>query len=130
MKGSKSMQIYSIKLKRIYVFFLFIVVFCNAQSSSKEGPFDKLIIANAMIIPGHGGPAYGPADIIIEKNRIVQIISYNGKTLAKIRVQPSPEPVFIKHDNTDGNFFARIHGQTEKFNPQETQKWISDHFKK
>ena len=60
----------------------------------------------------------------------IEPISYNGKTLAKIRVQPSPEPVFIKHDNTDGNFFARIHGQTEKFNPQETQKWISDHFKK
>jgi len=60
----------------------------------------------------------------------IEPISYNGKTLAKIRVQPSPEPVFTKHDNTDGNFFARIHGQTEKFNPQETQKWISDHFKK
>ncbi|GIT57698.1 MAG: hypothetical protein Ct9H300mP18_11270 [Candidatus Neomarinimicrobiota bacterium] len=31
-----------------------------------------------MIIPGPGGPAYGPADIIIENDRIVQIISYNG----------------------------------------------------
>ena len=33
-----------------------------------------------MVIPGHGGPAYGPADIIIENDRIVQIISYNGFT--------------------------------------------------
>ena len=74
------MQIYSIKLKRICVFFLFIVVFCSAQSIVRQGPFDKLIIANAMVIPGHGGPAYGPANIIIEQNRIVQIISFNGKT--------------------------------------------------
>ena len=94
------MQIYSIKLKRIYVFFLFIVVFCNAQSSSKEGPFDKLIIANAMIIPGHGGPAYGPADIIIEKNRIVQIISYNGKTGRGIKDKiPKGNRIIVKVDN-------------------------------
>ena len=74
------MQIYSIKLKRLYIFFLFIVVFISAQNIVRQGPFDRLIITNAMVIPGHGGPAYGPADIIIEQNRIVQIISYNGKT--------------------------------------------------
>ena len=68
------------KLLNILTIVLLITVFCSAQKISREGPFEKLIIANAMIIPGHGGPAYGPADIIIEKNRIVQIISYNGKT--------------------------------------------------
>ncbi|RZD40049.1 MAG: hypothetical protein CXT78_13250 [Thaumarchaeota archaeon] len=60
----------------------------------------------------------------------IEPIPYNGKTLAKIRVQSSPEPVFTKHDNTEGNFFVRIHGQTEKLNPQETQKWILGNFKK
>tara|TARA_B110000196_G_C21053254_1_gene618485 strand:+ start:75 stop:1133 length:1059 start_codon:yes stop_codon:yes gene_type:complete len=60
----------------------------------------------------------------------IEPIPYNGKTLAKIRVQSSPEPVFTKHDNTEGNFFVRIHGQTEKLNPQETQKWILENFKK
>jgi hypothetical protein len=33
-----------------------------------------------MVIPGHGGPAYGPADIVIAGDRIDQIISYNGVT--------------------------------------------------
>jgi hypothetical protein len=33
-----------------------------------------------MVIPGHGGPAYGPADIIIANNRIHQILAYNGVT--------------------------------------------------
>ena len=52
----------------------------NKQESHREGPYNRLVITNAMIIPGHGGPAYGPADIIIENDRIVQIISYNGLT--------------------------------------------------
>ena len=52
----------------------------NKQESHRKGPYNRLVIANAMVIPGHGGPAYGPADIIIENDRIVQIISYNGFT--------------------------------------------------
>jgi predicted HTH transcriptional regulator len=58
----------------------------------------------------------------------LESISYNGKTLAKINVKTSPSPVFTKQDNNEGNFYVRIHGQTENLNPQETQKWISDHF--
>ncbi len=60
----------------------------------------------------------------------IESISYDGKTLAKINVKSSPEPVFTKQDNNEGNFYVRIHGQTENLNPQETQKWISSHFKK
>jgi predicted HTH transcriptional regulator len=60
----------------------------------------------------------------------IESISYDGKTLAKINVKSSPEPVFTRQDNNEGNFYVRIHGQTENLNPQETQKWISSHFKK
>ncbi|MGI9627984.1 MAG: amidohydrolase family protein [Longimicrobiales bacterium] len=42
------------------------------------GPYDRLVIQDAMVIPGHGGPAYGPADIFIEEGTIVQIVSHNG----------------------------------------------------
>ena len=52
----------------------------TTSDSAREGPYERLIIRNAMVIPGHGGPAYGPADIIIEGNTIIQIISYNGVT--------------------------------------------------
>lgn len=54
----------------------------HAQTAdvARHGPYERLIISNAMVIPGHGGPAYGPADILIEGNTIVQIISYNGVT--------------------------------------------------
>ena len=49
-------------------------------ASQSEGPFDRLVIRDAMVIPGHGGPPYGPADIIIENDTIVQIIAMNGVT--------------------------------------------------
>lgn len=53
-----------------------------AQSSegARGGPYERLAIVNAMVIPGHGGPAWGPADIIISGDRIVHIVSYNGVT--------------------------------------------------
>lgn len=50
------------------------------SDAARAGPYDRLIITNAMVIPGHGGPAYGPADIIVENDVIAQIISYNGVT--------------------------------------------------
>jgi len=62
---------------------LAILSLAAAQASpdpARQGPYDRLIITNAMVIPGHGGPAYGPADIIIGQGRIVQILSYNGET--------------------------------------------------
>ena len=52
----------------------------GGSDDAREGPYERLVIRDAMIIPGHGGPAYGPADIIIEGSTIVQIISYNGVT--------------------------------------------------
>ncbi|MEJ2541327.1 MAG: amidohydrolase family protein [Gemmatimonadota bacterium] len=48
------------------------------SDQARQGPYDRLAILNAMVIPGHGGPAYGPADILVEDGVIRQIISYNG----------------------------------------------------
>ncbi|MFN8579966.1 MAG: hypothetical protein U0163_03180 [Gemmatimonadaceae bacterium] len=39
-----------------------------------EGPFDKLIIRGATLIDGTGAPPRGPVDIVVEKNRITQIV--------------------------------------------------------
>ena len=50
----------------------------QSSPTDETGASGRLVIENAMVIPGHGGPAYGPADIVIEDGRIDQIISYNG----------------------------------------------------
>lgn len=52
----------------------------DLADEARAGPYGRLVIQGAMIVPGHGGPAYGPADIVIEGRQIVQIIAYNGVT--------------------------------------------------
>lgn len=45
-----------------------------------NGPYQKLVIRNAMVIPGHGGPPIGPFDIVIERNVITQMIPFDPVT--------------------------------------------------
>ena len=39
-----------------------------------EGPFQRLILRGVTVIDGTGAPPFGPADIVIEKNRIVDVV--------------------------------------------------------
>lgn len=48
-----------------------------------EGPFNRLVIRNVMIIPGHGGPPTGPHDILIEGNVISDIRSFDPVTAGR-----------------------------------------------
>ncbi|MGQ0539642.1 MAG: amidohydrolase family protein [Gemmatimonadaceae bacterium] len=41
------------------------------------GPYNRLVIRNAMVIPGHGGPPAGPYDILIERNVITQMVAFD-----------------------------------------------------
>ncbi len=43
------------------------------QRKEGEGPFSQLIIRGVILINGTGAPPIGPMDIVIEKNRIVDI---------------------------------------------------------
>jgi hypothetical protein len=40
-----------------------------------EGPYAQLILRNVIVVNGTGAPAFGPADIVIERNRIVRVFS-------------------------------------------------------
>ena len=44
-----------------------------------EGPYQKLVIRNVMVIPGHGGPANGPFDILVTGNVIAKIQRHDPK---------------------------------------------------
>jgi hypothetical protein len=41
------------------------------------GPYDRLVIRNVMVIPGHGGPPAGPYDVVIERNVIAEMIPFD-----------------------------------------------------
>ncbi|GAA1749101.1 amidohydrolase family protein [Nonomuraea bangladeshensis] len=44
-------------------------------SGSGQGPYRRLVLRGVTVIDGTGGPAYGPADVVIEKGRIDAIVS-------------------------------------------------------
>lgn len=48
-----------------------------------QGPYQRLVIRNAMVIPGHGGPPVGPYDIVIERNVITQMMPFDPVTAAR-----------------------------------------------
>ena len=45
-----------------------------------DGPYDRLVIRGAMVLPGHGGPPVGPYDILIEGNRIKEMVPFDPIT--------------------------------------------------
>jgi imidazolonepropionase-like amidohydrolase len=59
------------------------------DADSSAGPFGMLVIRGATIIPGNGGPPYGPADIVIRGNRIAEIRSAGTPGLP---MRPDREP--------------------------------------
>lgn len=60
-----------------------------ARGPEAQGPYPTLVIRGATIIPGNGGPPYGPADIIIKQGRIAEIRSAGTPGLA---MKPNREP--------------------------------------
>ena len=52
----------------------------DRQPGEGEGPFERLVIRNAIVIDGTGAPPAGPSDIVIEGNRIVSVrtVGYPG----------------------------------------------------
>ncbi|MFQ5638560.1 MAG: amidohydrolase family protein [bacterium] len=57
----------------------------DARSQSQfgdlaAGPYEKLVIRNVMVIPGHGGPPVGPYDILIAGNTITQMTAFDPVT--------------------------------------------------
>jgi imidazolonepropionase-like amidohydrolase len=47
----------------------------NRPAGEGEGPFDRMVIRGVTVIDGTGSPPVGPVDIVIERNRIAQIVS-------------------------------------------------------
>ncbi|SDB48474.1 hypothetical protein SAMN03097699_1630 [Flavobacteriaceae bacterium MAR_2010_188] len=54
-----------------------------------DGPYDRLIIRGVTMIDGTGSPATGPVDIVIEHNKIVDIVNVG---LPKVPIDESKRP--------------------------------------
>lgn len=64
-------------LFKCLVFFMVLNAFAAPLSipdrQRGEGPFERLILRGVIIVNGEGAPPVGPADVLIEGNRIVEI---------------------------------------------------------
>ena len=61
----------------------------DRRAGEGEGPFQRLVIRGVTIIDGTGAPPFGPADIVIEGNRIVQVATVG---YPKVAIDPQGRP--------------------------------------
>jgi imidazolonepropionase len=54
-----------------------------------EGPFDRLVLRGATVIDGTGAPPWGPADIVVQRDRIVAIVPVGSPKKA---IDPTRRP--------------------------------------
>lgn len=81
---------------------------------SGKGPYQRLILRGGIIINGEGAPAQGPMDIVIENDRITQIVSVgNPGVPIKITHRPIAKEGDIEI-NIEGQYvmpgFIDMHG--------------------
>ena len=65
-----------------------------------EGPFQRLIIRGVHLIDGYGSPPRGPVDVVVEGNRIAQIVSV-GYPHVKIDESKRPKGATKEIDAND-----------------------------
>jgi len=78
-----------------------------------EGPFERLVLRGAYMIDGSGAPTQGPVDIIVEGDRIVEVLSgfrlysrvtkvWEGPVVTTVGVRPErhidPEAIARRHE--------------------------------
>lgn len=56
------------------------------------GPYSRLILRDVTVVDGTGAPAYGPADIVVEGNRIAAIHLVGHPTGPRMQPQARPQP--------------------------------------
>ena len=89
-----------------------------ADRSIGEGPFDRLVIRGGTLIDGAGAPPAGPVDIVVERGKIVEIVSV-GAPGVPLKQNKRPAPGVREIDATGMyilpgfvNLHGHIHDQT------------------
>ena len=55
-----------------------------------DGPYERLILRGVTLVNGEGAPPYGPVDIVIEDDRITEIVSV-GNPGMPIKAERRPQ---------------------------------------
>ena len=61
----------------------------DKQSNEGQGPYTQLILRGVNVITGEGAPARGPVDIVIEDDRIVNIVNVGHPDVPIVASRPA-----------------------------------------
>src|SRR5687767_549247 len=67
----------------------------DRRSGEGAGPFPTLTIRNVTVIDGTGAPPFGPANVIVENNRIARIVNAGTPGVPSREPAPAPGPNVI-----------------------------------
>jgi imidazolonepropionase-like amidohydrolase len=96
-------------MRKLFLFLFFLATALQAQNppfapdrrpGEGEGPFQRLIIRGATVIDGTGAPPIGPADIVIEGNRIREV-RVVGAPLVPIKPEGRPKDATKEIDGSN-----------------------------
>ena len=69
-----------------------------------QGPYKRLILRGGIIVNGEGSPARGPMDIVIENDRIVQIVNVGNPNVPIISTHRPIAKEGDKEINIEGQY--------------------------
>ncbi|MHA2394540.1 MAG: amidohydrolase family protein, partial [Promethearchaeota archaeon] len=69
------------------------------MSSYHGKQYDRLVIRNAMVINGRGTPAYGPVDILIEKDIITDMLAVDSISLNRYNPERPEGDLVLEAEN-------------------------------
>ena len=76
-------------MRNILRFVLFLLLVPGPARAEGEGPFPRLILRGATLIDGTGAPPFGPVDVVIQNDRIAQLVPVGSPGLP---VDPEARP--------------------------------------
>lgn len=109
------MRLFSAAIACVFFFTYSVAQIAKAPVRNEgDGPYTQLILRGVIMINGTGAPPIGPVDIVIEKNRIVQIANVGSPGIA---INPAGRPQLKeggKEMNLEGYYvmpgFIDMHG--------------------
>jgi len=108
------MRIFILLVAFLFPFISFSQIKKAPEVKEGDGPWTQLIIRGVTLINSTGAPPIGPVDIVVEKNRIRQIINLGSPGIA---IDPQKRPILAqggKELNCEGMYllpgFIDMHG--------------------
>src|SRR5258707_11496191 len=76
----------------------------DRRAGEGEGPFDRLVIRGVTVIDGTGAQPRGPMDIVVEGNRIAQVVNVG---VPHVAIDPAGRPARGTHEiNASGMYLT------------------------